>query len=162
MASPEYTYYTVLDDLKKVINDPDNDWQTDEWYYSKIFEHFKTDKQTTYSFGTRATGVWTLRNDGIKIWLYDMSFTGEDDCEYQVNCQGSIRLTGGSGTDTNDTHTVSGTEVNFPELVVDVCMTLITQKAQQEPASVGAMSFTPMDEERLIKIAEIWRGMRAL
>jgi len=160
MADAEYTYRTVLDELKEVLKTETAQWMSDSWFKSKIFEHFRTDKQTTYSFGKRATGVWTLRHDGRKIWLYDMSFTGQDDCEYTVNCTGSIELT--VGTDTNTTLTVSGTEINFPELVVDVIQYLITHKAQLEAASVGAMSFTPMDEERLQRVAEMWRGITAL
>lgn len=161
MAVAVYVYQTCLVELKTLIRDVDNDWMADLWYKSKIFEHFTGNKNTTYSFGLRATGIWTYRTDGPKIMLYDMSFTGLDDVEYQVNCNGSIEVTN-SGVDTTDPHTVSGTEVNYPELVVDVCQYLITHKAQDESASVGATSFTPMDEQRLIGIMEYWRGIKAL
>ena len=160
MAVAEYNYETVLEEIKLLVGDNDNAWMTDTWYKSKIFEHFITNKQTTYSFGLRATGIWTARNDGRKIWFYDMSLTGLDDCIYTVNCNGSIELT--TGTDTTDPYTVSGTEVNYPELVCDVCQYLITIMAQKASVNVGAVSYTPQDEARLISIMEIWRGIRAL
>jgi len=160
MAVAAYSYQTCLIELKTLIRDVENKWMTDLWYKSKIFEHFVSNKVTTYSFPLRATGVWSYRTDGKKIMLYDMSFTGLADVEYQVNCNGSIEAT--SGTDETDPHTVSGTEVNYPELIVDVCQYLITHKSQDEAASVGATSFTPTDESRLITIMEYWRGIRAL
>jgi len=164
MADAVLTNQSVLQELKLLIRDNDNDWMTDLWYESKIYEHFRTDQQNTYTFNKRGTlgdkVTWTYRNDGLKVMFYGLTFTGEDDAEYQVNCNGSVQLT--SGTDSNTTLTMTGTEVNFPELIVDVCQYLITHKAQDESVNVGAVSFTPQDEARLINIMEYWRGIRSL
>ena len=104
MADATYAYYTVLDELKGVLNDADNAWMSDDWYESKIFEHFITNKQTTYTFSERASYVWTYRNDGRKIWFYDMTFTGIDDSVYVVNCNGSVK--DNAKNDTQDTLTI--------------------------------------------------------
>ena len=89
-----------------------------------------------------------------------MTFTGIDDSVYVVNCNGSVK--DNAKNDTQDTLTISGTEVNFPELVCDVIQWLISHKSYVESSSVGAASYTPVDEERLRTTAEMWRGIRSL
>ena len=164
MAAPSYTYNTVLDELKRAINDrrtdADEQWMTDSEYKAFIFRRFESNKNTTYIFSSRASGVWTYGTAGDRIWLYDMSFTGQNDAAYTVNSTGSIELT--AGTDSSAQLTVSGTPVDFPELVIDVCQYLITHKAQESSVNIGGASFTPQDEQRIIRVMETWRGIKAV
>jgi len=164
MVAATYTYVTVIDELRKVINDKPaataDQWMTDAQYEQFIFNRFESIKTTAYVFTLMATGVWTYGTNGSKLYLYDMSMSGKADCAYRLMCDGSIRLT--AGTDTTASYTVSGTPVNFRELIIDICQYLITHMAQRASVNAGGASFSPQDEQRLIRIMETWRGVVAL
>lgn len=163
MAAAVKNNKTVLDRLRQVIDDAagsSQEWYSDEQLEEFIYRRFTSDKQDNYTFQLRAAGVWTQNLNSKHFHLFDMDFTGQDDATYTVNSTGSIRLT--AGADASKALTVSGTQVNFNELVVDVLQDMYTQKVQKESVNVGAVSFTPQDEERLLRAMEVWRGMSSV
>lgn len=169
MAAAVYTDQDILTELKVVINDRPTDsadqWLSDDRYRSFILKHLTSEESTSLTF-TRRVGsgsvgtVWTYSMSGEATYFYAMSFTGQVDATYIVDCKGSIYLS--VGTDNSTSLTVTGTPINFSELVVEVCLYLITTLAQKAPVSAGSGSYTPPDEDRLVKVMEYWRGVVAL
>lgn len=170
MVAPVYTNQDILTALKQAINDTPTDstdqWLSDDVYRGFIHQHIITEESSSYTYtrrvGSGAVGtVWTNSlgaNDGE--YYYEMSFTGTNDCTYIVDCRGSIRLS--VGTDASTTLTVTATPVDFAELVISVCQYLITALAQKAPVAAGSGSYTPPDEDRLVRVMEYWRGIVVL
>jgi hypothetical protein len=163
MAAASYTTVSLITECRRIIGDThdesDHNWMTDAEYKAIIFKHITGDSQS-YSFHERASGVWTWGTGGDTIWLYGASCsTGIDDSTYTIYPNGTLEETTSTIADTSDSHTITGTPVNLPEVIVEICQRLITTKCQEAPVSAGSGSYTPPDEERIIRIMELWRGV---
>ncbi len=168
MAAAIINRTSLLTRLKLELNDTDtsDQWLTDDQYNERIYKHIVGDSNI-YVVQVRAPGstslprVYTWR--GTQLWLFGATFTGIDDATYNLRPEGTIEeITSGAKLDTRSTIDITGTTVNFPELIVDVIQTLMTHKAQKESVNLGSAGFSPQDEERLSRIAQTWRGFVAV
>lgn len=153
------TSRTILDEVKLALNDSGNDFMSDTEYKRYIFKHLISDSNT-YAFQSRVSGsLWTY-SVGREYWFYGGSFTEESACDYNYYPNGSIELT--SGTDTRSSIDVTATLIDFPELILDICQTLLLHRSKEASSSIGGASYTPPDEARIREVMEIWRGIIAI
>ena len=101
------------------------------------------------------TQLTTAALSGTGTYDTGEAYTIEPDYTQYPN--GSIHVD--LGVDTRMSIDVTAITVNFPEVVVAVCMYLKTHKAQLESVNISSAGFTPMDEDRLTRIQEHWRGV---
>jgi len=162
MAVATYTYVTIIDEMRLALNwRGDDKILTDDELESCMFEHF-IGESTTITFKLKGTGVWAAdKAQSYGAWIYLPRFTGADDCVYRVNSRGSIKLT--TGTDTTTSYNITGTYINFPAIMVDTCMWLATNRAQEisESSMAGSMSSNQIHKQ-LLDMADTWQGMVAI
>ena len=160
MVAAVYTTVDVLDLLKLTLDDTGGDLLTAAQYNAFILKHITT-KSSSYKLTEVVTGT-TYTYMGGPVWIYGIATTeGEDDKVYEVNCQGTILVT--TGAHAAGDITVTGALVNFPELMVEMCLYLAQHKAQKMSVTLGDGSMSPEEVHRkLVTMAEYWRGVTAI
>jgi hypothetical protein len=161
MASAVYTTVDVIDLLKLTLDDTGGDLLTAAQYNAYILKHIIA-KSQNFKLTEIVTGT-TYTYMGDPVWIYGIATTeGEDDKVYEVNCQGTILVT--TGAHAAGDITVTGALVDFPELMVEICVYLLAQhKAQEMSVTLGDGSMSPEEVHRkLVSMAEYWRGVTAI
>ena len=131
MASPVYTYVTVLDEIRLALNMTGTDtFLTDDQIDRFIFQNIP-ETSTTWTFQYVEVGVlYKVFSDyPYGLYLYRPRFTGTDDAEYTVNARGSIEVT--SGTELGTTLAVTGARVDFPKCMSQILHYLATHRSQE-------------------------------
>lgn len=159
MSSGTVTVKTLVDELTEIFDDHDFALLPDgEAAYTRaILKRIITD-EGTYSFRKASTGYYYYNPE---IYLWDPTYTPTDDTSGTLHSLGSIEIT--SGTESADPIIVTGTPVDFPEVVVDICLYVATNRAQLASQIVFGTSMNVEDTQRkLVAMAAQWRGPFAL
>ena len=161
MAVAVYTTVDVLDLLKLTLKDVGGDLFADDAPYNAFILKHIIAVSSTFKLTEIVAGT-TYKYMGGPVWIYGIATTeGETDTVYEVNCQGTILVT--TGSHSAGDITVTGAKVDFPELMVELCIFLAQHKAQEMSISLGDGGMNPEEVHRkLIGMAELHRGMSAI
>jgi len=158
MVAAVFTNTTIIELMREVVQDMGGDeWEfvPEAVYKRMVFKRLQ--KESTYIFRKIYTGLWNY-SDG-PIYLYGMTFTGQDDATYHLYSDGSIELT--EGTDVSDTLTVSGCKVDFGMVVSDFLFFLATNHADEIATSAQGVGKSPANvRKELMDMAAMWCGAR--
>ncbi len=163
MASPVYTYVTVLDEIRLALNMKGADtFISDDEINRFIFANIP-ETAATWTFQYVEVGVLykVFTDFSYGLWLYRPRFTGTDDCEYTVNARGSIEVT--TGTEANTTFAVTGARVDFANCMVQILHWLASHRAAEVGVSMAGGSLSPQGvQDQLLKMADYWTGIQTL
>jgi len=166
MADPVYNSVTILDEVRLALGNKTTDAILTDIEIKRFILQNVISESASYTLqelGSTGDYVYPGVSADYGLWLYGMSFTGEDDIEYTVNERGSIDITGGSGTAVEDEYTVTGAVIDFSNVMVQICHWLMTHRAQEIAQSNPAGSITPATiRAELQKIAEHWQGVQGI
>ena len=159
MAAAEYTYRTVIDEVRGALNMPGSEQVlTDEVILSFIFQHIE--QSQTFVFNYKINGTLYVYQLSPDTKIYNLRFTGEDDVEYQVNASGSIRITGGdTGEHSESQITATGCLVWFNQVMADLLYWMATNRSTEAGINVPMGSYTPRTSSELMEMASVWQGI---
>ena len=149
------TTRSVIDEVRDNLRMPGTDQVlTDEEILRIVFKYFES--QSTFTFTKYTTGVYicSLEPDTL---IYGLSFTGEDEVDYQANCTGSIHVTSGSATATSISAT--GCLVWLRPVMVDILHFLATHRSIEAGVTVPMGTYTPRTSQEILDMASHWTGI---
>ncbi len=94
------------------------------------------------------------------VYLYGIDFTHAGGASYTVNASGSIILK--EGTDSSDPLYVTAVAVEFDKLMVDLLMSMATQRSQdQSQATMNGQIRPAAEYEQILQMAAVWQGVQS-
>ncbi len=156
MAAPDYTYRTVIDEVRSSLDIGDTDQVIDdEVILEYVFKYINVTQ--SFEFQEIITGKLYTTTVSPEHMIYELRFTGESDIKYQVNASGSIRVTTGTATATSITAT--GSLVWYNMVIIDLLHWMATHRSIEAGVNVPMGTYTPRTAREILDMASIWQGI---
>lgn len=171
MTAPIYRFRRVRDVLRSKLGDTGEikKWRDDE--LDDVIAACMDRGSGTYSFAYRMAGYYNCpalggdNNDSDLLVMVEEDkaspapFSGQNDCIYEISCNGNIRVKG-TGTETAASLDVVGCPVNW-QRVYDALLDIIEgRKVNESQVSSGDGSYSPPEEFRIRNYREYMKGAR--
>jgi len=156
--------HKISDQIRKELGDPGSEAFTDAEYRDFIEGHLGDDCTITLTKST--SGIYKYCEASWPLYLtsfpVDPAFLGsgvtENDFEYRLNEYTMIYEP--FSTDTRSTITVTGIEIDFPEIMVEIYRALASDSARACHIMAGVD--TTLVSKEMVRLALQWRGVTAL
>ena len=158
-----YATHTILDEVKKQLNDPDGRLWRDTEYVDFIENRLECDIQVTLQRLSYADTIWrSYTREPIYLARFDLdpaSPLTDATFDYRFNEYSLVYVP--TSAETRDSITCSGVAVDFPALMVDIYRALASDavRGAMKAELDGDKYDRSQHYDKMLRMAEQWQGL---